>query len=285
MDGLLAKRCRDNFELRDRLRGDEYFRGSRVNLTGIGAQGISAVARGTCEYEIFLSFKRLDRNSLDVHCDCPRFEDGVLCKHVWAAIRVVDARGTLNLSGRKDLQIEALDPDEFEVGEPVPSLQSTAKLNLPPTQDASKSSRITSGASKVISKIEPPAKIVPAWQMKLESANRVAGSKTSSPSVSFDRMAVQESRNWFAITLADQAKASRFHIQLYESKTKKDGDWSVPMKVSVGRAELSSVRDPIARRILARLDWNIDQGNGYRHYGFEAQSTFGIITELCRETL
>jgi superfamily II DNA or RNA helicase len=281
MEGLLAKRCRDSFDSRDRARGEEYFSDSLVDLIEIGDKGVFAIAEGTFDYGVFLSFRCLHEDCLEVHCDCPRFSEAGICKHIWATIRMVDSKLDLNLSGKNNILIEAFDPDQFEVGESSLSTLKVSSKNPPKGSSGPTKAKV----HRDVSKLKEPVKIAPTWKTKLASVSRFAELDNRLPSLPIERKVVQETRNWFAISLADQAKEDRFQIQLYESKTKKNGDWSIPIKVSPRRSELSSLHDPLTRRVLAMLDWETSNGYGYRSYGYDAHSTLRITPELCRETL
>ncbi len=291
MEGLLAKSCRAQFDAGDRQRGDEYYRASLVTLNEIGRLGAHAIANGSSDYDVFVSFKLFDENQLEVHCDCPRFQGGVPCKHLWATLRLIEAQADLGLTNRVELELENLVLDDFEVGEPLARLaigagsssESVVRNAITPAISLENKTHIPS--SGISSNRMPPKALLPTWLTKLNAVQRVSEAAGRSDSNVSDRVSIRETSYWFAITLADHTNSSRFKIQLYESKTTKDGNWSTPTRVSLRKVELASIRDPQTRRILAMLDWEIDQLNGYRSYHYESQSVWGIHAALCRDTL
>jgi uncharacterized Zn finger protein len=75
-----------------RKRGVHYFRGKTVRLTACGPERAEAIVTGSMEYDVSLW---RDAQVLRASCSCPFSDRGEVCKHVWAAILAVDAKGGL----------------------------------------------------------------------------------------------------------------------------------------------------------------------------------------------
>ena len=92
MMGIAQKISRD-FTDAVRSRGQSYFAKGRVVITGASAGEVVARVRGTAKYRVRL---RLRNGKLHASCTCPYFSPaGDPCKHLWATILMVDARGLL----------------------------------------------------------------------------------------------------------------------------------------------------------------------------------------------
>ncbi len=293
MDDALSKRSRAQFGTGDRDRGNDYFYGGLISLEKIGSLGVCAIANGSSEYDVLVSFRRLSDHVLGVYCECPRFEDRVPCKHLWATLRMIDIKSGLSLAGTSNLKLDFIDPDDFEIGmtrehdKETPGISYFRAKNQPKQSKTSLPIQAAQGAASQ-TKRDLPSPSIPVWRTKLNDVARVAhaaNGAVAGRSVS-ESIAVQQVRNWFAVSIGDASKSERIKIQLYESKTTKDGTWSIPTKVSVARSDLPQLRDDHARKILAMLDWDLEQPNGYYVYtAQQPRSTWGIHSPICRETL
>jgi superfamily II DNA or RNA helicase len=121
----LERRCVEGVHPEDRRRGREYFRLGRVLELVPTSTGAVSLVEGSRTYRVAIDGQAARNGCLHVSCDCPRFEDGRPCKHVWATVLAMDAqreswrvRGTNGLSVHgadafdDDLLIEDEDEDE-----------------------------------------------------------------------------------------------------------------------------------------------------------------------------
>jgi|GEM_PF-315664 len=93
---LLAPRCADAFDAGERSRGVSYFSEGRVRLGPVDENGVLARVRGSrsAPYAVLVDWGDAEwGDGLTVACDCPRFEDGSLCKHLWATLLALDGAG------------------------------------------------------------------------------------------------------------------------------------------------------------------------------------------------
>src|SRR6185295_8869412 len=105
-----------------RKRGVHYFNAGHVRITACGPEAADAVVAGSSLYEVSL-FR--EGKILRAFCSCPFAERGEACKHVWAALLAVDAKG--GLRGRdgslpQRLETEAVEND-FEAEDEDPDLE------------------------------------------------------------------------------------------------------------------------------------------------------------------
>jgi superfamily II DNA or RNA helicase len=117
----LSERVSGEFSATARERGEKYFARGRVDIGSEGAGLVYATVEGTQFHEVSLE---LDGGALLASCDCPHFDSGVPCKHLWAAILAAERRGLLPVANPAadidlilDLDIDYLEPGDEEYGE------------------------------------------------------------------------------------------------------------------------------------------------------------------------
>lgn len=87
----LQDQYRREFETGVRARGETYVRNGRIQKLVRGTSSISARVRGSKVYRVELNWGRPFENAhLGVSCDCPFFEGGQFCKHIWSAFLMID---------------------------------------------------------------------------------------------------------------------------------------------------------------------------------------------------
>lgn len=91
----LAQRCERQFQGGARARGRDYFVLGRVSDPSQEGEVFNFAVRGSgVSYSVRLDLSEVPVNkSLQGRCDCPYYEGGGLCKHLWAAILQMDKTG------------------------------------------------------------------------------------------------------------------------------------------------------------------------------------------------
>src|SRR3990172_12631446 len=108
----LAKRLERQFGPGDRSRGREYFGEGRVHLVRASELGALATVDGSRQYAVLLDWSQLSEDGLlFARCDCPRHEEGIWCKHVWATVLALDARGITLRTESPEIHLEFDDPE------------------------------------------------------------------------------------------------------------------------------------------------------------------------------
>src|SRR5262249_7428805 len=89
----IAQKVARNFSDAVRARGQSYFIKGRVTVIAARAGEVVARVRGTAKYRVRL---RMRGPKLLASCTCPYFSpQGEPCKHLWATLLLVEARGLL----------------------------------------------------------------------------------------------------------------------------------------------------------------------------------------------
>jgi superfamily II DNA or RNA helicase len=104
-----STRSENSFDSKTRFRGREYFHFGHVKFKGSTGHSARFAVKGTYPrpYEVYVSWGTMDVGSVVVECDCPYYEDGALCKHIWACLLWIDvSEFSKPLSGISKLRIE-----------------------------------------------------------------------------------------------------------------------------------------------------------------------------------
>src|SRR5260221_11928806 len=88
----LQRQLAQRFSPGIRHRGVEIFSSRRVTIVSGDRWGVTAKVRGSRVYEVELS---RDQDEIHVSCDCPYFDEGAVCKHIWATIVEADQKSYL----------------------------------------------------------------------------------------------------------------------------------------------------------------------------------------------
>jgi len=78
-----------DFDSTVRSRGASYYRSGAVLLRAGSLRKVEARVRGSRIYDVEITW---DGRELILFCDCPFFEGGQPCKHLWATILASDAK-------------------------------------------------------------------------------------------------------------------------------------------------------------------------------------------------
>lgn len=287
----LTRCCRSAFLPQDRDRGDIYFLRKQVNLIEIGDCGIHAIVLGSNEYNVYLDLFEIEDRILGTHCDCPRFQGGGLCKHLWATIRHLDSVG-YPFKGDNPLTIQDLDLDEFDIGERI--LLAPRKQSIHVDDDDFEEDSSFDDQEEEDDDYDDdgdendndPLKFLgreSLWKHLLIKAL----TSTPSPTQSLVRTPFQP-LYVFAIPAFELPSARRIRILTYQSRRKKDGEPSIPTKVSLSRYDLSQIPDPIARWVLDHLDWDRENFMGFpslrdtrSEWSFKAEHLGQTLKVLC----
>ena len=95
---FLTLSCRPFFSQNAELRGTQYFQQRRVTIDPPDEEAsLTASVQGSRldPYEVFLNWK--EKNGLlylKTLCDCPNFDDGHFCKHLWAVLLSLEKNGS-----------------------------------------------------------------------------------------------------------------------------------------------------------------------------------------------
>lgn len=227
-----AARCRDSFDERSIARGSQYFRKGAVTLLRTDGDSITAQVQGSkpSAYRIEIDWARALHGDISAFCDCPRFADGFLCKHVWATLLQVDSEGfSDDVPGQRELLVE--DVDVFEDDEDAFDSPFETTLIEPPEETAANQ---------------------PAWRQQLQSVTTPPLSQRGDPP-SLGDGTDKRREVWYVINVPTSLDKGRLIIDFHFAETKKNGMFGKIRKMAVKRDSLATLTDTRDCELLALL--------------------------------
>ncbi|MEM7475991.1 MAG: SNF2-related protein [Planctomycetota bacterium] len=252
MSSQLSAKAKHEFSSGDMSRGNEVFSEGRIKTTSAGQLGVLAEARGSRGeiYDLALSFRRLASRELGVFCDCHRFFDGHLCKHLWALLRTIDQDYLLQLANHSNLEIFECDPDQVDIGRPLPHRNTRSQ-----------------------------AKTQPHWRNQLFSVTASTSQANRRP-----EYGTKPAKHWFVMALSDFIDHKRIPIHLYHSTQKADGNWGSRSRLRIETSEPSEklLTAPDERRCCSMLQLqHVNRNEYYRPPRYQLT----LSNDLVKETL
>jgi superfamily II DNA or RNA helicase len=242
-----ATRCRDCFDEKTIARGKQYFRDGAVTLLRTDGDSITAQVEGSQprKYRVEIDWSRALDGDISAFCDCPRYADGYLCKHVWATLLQVDAEGIAEeIPGRRDLFVEDSEYYKLDDGE---------------------SGADTEAAPLDIQTREPTATTT--WHRQLQAVNAAA----REPHDAFQVAAEARKRRevWYVVNVGSSLDKGRMVVEFHSAETKKNGEFGKIKRLTVNREKLSTLTDDRDRDLLGLL-LSDSLGSDSYHYAYWA---------------
>ncbi len=225
-----------------RKRGIHYFRGKRVRLTACGPETAEAVVSGSSEYDVLLT---LEPEGLQASCSCPFSGRGEPCKHLWAAILEVDAKGGLQGSNGANVQKLTVVP--------LPEDRRSAPRKVPVQREPARP------VPRTLTAPRPPA-----WRETLQKLT-AAGSLPSP---------VTERELLYLLDVQSTLKSQQITLDVVTSHKKRDGSWSKQVsRPYLLRSHIPEIRDANDRKILSLI-------GGASHYNPWQRYMYGGSSEI-----
>ncbi|OGV60970.1 MAG: hypothetical protein A2283_09975 [Lentisphaerae bacterium RIFOXYA12_FULL_48_11] len=244
----LAEKLSTQVDAGVRRRGHSYFLEKKVRLQDYGEDFLHALIKGTTRYNVTVD---REPGRLLVNCDCPYFESGATCKHVWAVILTADAHHIIQPAPEEksihlvtDLENE-FEPDFDEDLDELPVTRHTHHIG--PWQISSRPGIPT-----------PPGK--PGWkQIISEVASSIRHGAANWPA----NREIQ-----YHIDIDSTISHGSLALNVLFRQMKNNGEWGKIKVLRLTREELKGLPDPSDRHILTILSGT---ENSYYDYGWYQQ--------------
>jgi SNF2 family DNA or RNA helicase len=283
----LATTWDSSFSAKDKRRGREYFDGGNVESLRTDRDAVAAQVRGSESdpYFVIIPLTKGAANFSQASCDCPRFDDGYACKHLWAVLLTIDNLGPQALKpGFKWKNEEADDGyDDYGYDDGFDDERYEDDGNRAVGPGPNRNQRGKSAPRKKSAASH--------WRKQLQ---QISEQYAARPGGSDDLWAQSEAKQrevWYALNVSASMSRGRLVVDLYQRETKKNGEWGKFKQLPASR---ESCRDfPLAadRHALALLTGNEMTGNygyGYGYYGYgynPASTTIAIASGLYEAVL
>jgi superfamily II DNA or RNA helicase len=245
----LSTRLAGNFTKNVRKRGGDYYGKGRVTIHEGSRSELTARVRGSRFYDVQLTWTD---DKLAVWCDCPHFvEQGVPCKHIWAATLAADQHQYLTAAASADkliLDLDALGADGLD------------SLDY---HDDGEDLYEEDGKAPVLSSRSPavvwnPAKAKPPnWQKQLGEVfpPRDRAARPSKLEI------------LYIVDVANNAHGGNLVLSLQSRNRNANGSFSRPKVLSMSQGQIARLPLPEDREILSALLGGQSYSYGYGYAG------------------
>ncbi len=222
-----AARCRDCFDEKTIARGKEYFQNGRVTLLRTEEDSITALVEGSQphKYRVEIDWTRALDGDISAFCDCRRYADGYLCKHVWATLLQVDAEGTTKVMPDRNNELTEDRVEYSRDDQPIDADEETATLDKGP--------------------------INAIWHRQLRAVNVATPEAHDAFQVATD--AKKSRKVWYVINVESSLEKGRLIVEFHVAETKKSGKPGKIKRLAVEREKLSALTDARDRDLLGML--------------------------------
>ncbi len=287
----LAARCSAVFDSTSRQRGNAYYYGGCVTVTERYHGGVRALVRGSSAqpYQVKIDWSQADEREVEAYCSCPRYQDGVLCKHLWATMLAVDAQGLANaLRGSARLyvahELDLVDGEEEEDPADRATSFGILKQFLAP---ARKRLGGRAGGS-------PPApRRGPDWRHQLATTLGHVPATDSDPLEDWTEIADKRREAWYVINVGESLKRGKLLVDFHQREQGKTGEFGKLKRLSLRRQDQLLFTDPRDGELLQLLLGNDAQSDtpynsysyGSSYYGEQTYSRSSISPAMYDQLL
>ncbi|MCH5377588.1 MAG: SNF2 helicase associated domain-containing protein, partial [Planctomycetes bacterium] len=243
----LSHECSFSFDPGTRDRGEEYFHTGRVKIVDVGFDVVTAAVRGTAPrpYEVNICFEQLDSHEIIAECTCPRFQEGRLCKHIWATLRAIEDERMVETDAVLDdvVVLHAWEADDFD--EDILSIDALRRL--------------AGGRGAVPPGLSRPKTAQPSWHSQMSAL--FAHSGDSDP---WDAVVERPCEVWYMLDVSSSMQRGGLVVDFFHRVPRKDGSWGKIKRLSFRRGDVSMVTEQEDRHLLQLLVGNDAQSDsGY----------------------
>ncbi len=224
---LIASRCRNCFDETTIARGKQYFQKGAVTLLRTDEDSITALVEGSQphKYRVEIDWSRALDGDISAFCDCRRYADGHLCKHVWATLLQVDSEG-----------ITKVIPDQ---GEGSAEDRVDHQIDDEPLDPDDEATTLDKGPINAV------------WHRQFRAVNVATPEPHDALQVATD---AQKGRKvWYVINVESSLENGHLIVEFHVAETKKSGEPGKIKRLAVEREKLSALIDARDHDLLGML--------------------------------
>lgn len=249
----LAKLCSPEFSPTTKERGEAYFQQGRVSDFVVDSDGASAVVESEAKsYDVQLDFGLRRQGGLYVSCNCPHYEQGAFCKHIWAVVLHMDGQFKVNMLRGRSIELVHVD-DAIDV-DPAEILAGKSSYEL---------LRHTNGSERPVAAN---------WKRALADVSAddyfKAYSEEFASSRSRRTRALDTRLIVYVLNVGATHSSGRLTIDLFYRTPVKRGGYSKAKRLSLSRDEIDILPDADDRWLLSLFFGNDVVDGRYQGYGF-----------------
>ena len=268
----LAHQCYSSFSIRSRQRGGDYCRLGKVRVVEADPDGLSAEVTGSrrSPYVVDIDWAGASQGIVVAQCTCPLYDDGVLCKHIWAVLLEIDQRGlSLALPAGLEIYHGYEDPSEFG-----------AQGNGDQTGFA-----LDANSVAVVTDHDPDRNAVgpsglPTWKDRLKRISRDAAAEAKGRSLKPARLS-RRREVWFGLNVDSCLKSGSLIVDFLQREARRDGNFGKIKKLNIRVDTLPESFDSADRQLLELLLSGQDSRHGDFAYSYRQLSQVMVSPVLC----
>jgi len=266
----LAHLCSRSFESRTRSRGNSYYYGGCVQIVDQHGSGVTAVVEGTRPdpYEVDIDWSQAALGEIEAHCSCPHYDDGFLCKHIWATLLAVDAQGLADDVPRRarfDVCHELDLDDEPLADDDVASVLETLEQRMGATAGPDSFSRLRRQSTST-------------WKRKLTDLLRVKPDDGSDPLDGWNQITDRRREAWYVLNVGVSLQRGKLLVDLFQRETRKNGEFGKIKRLSLRRGDADSMPDAEDQVLLQMLLGNDAQNDASYNSHYYSSSYYDYQT-------
>ncbi|MEM7394473.1 MAG: SWIM zinc finger family protein, partial [Verrucomicrobiota bacterium] len=237
------------FNRKTRERGEDYFRSGRVKVEWSDEYFFEATVHGSRPYDVTLE---LGDNGMVARCDCPHFNEGFFCKHIWAVLMAADKEAQFDPPSGPPVSAVRDDVDEEVWDE-------DSAIDIPDYSSPQKQAIQFPGAATGPERGK-------SWQA-------VLGSVPGYQPVEHSGAAGRESEVRYAIDIQDVFKRGMV-LYIEQRARKKNGDWGKVKPLRCSPEDIARLPERTDREILSLLSEWTNPWHQNSYYRPKTESNF-----------
>ena len=269
----VAEILASSFSSRTRSRGWAYFNSEQVRNVAADDWHVTAEVSGSrrTPYSVEIDWSNMVDGEIFATCTCPHYEDGYLCKHIWATLLEIDQRGLAEDASLDWANVLHEDEDFGDDDWHGEEHDTTAAFRA---LDAFSGGRDVKAPSTRRLPRRSPTSI---WQGQLSRISDYATGRATSEPVA-PRGARKEREAWFVFNVAESLSSGHVIVDLRQRETRKDGQFGKIKKLSVRRDEIPEFADEEDRRLVELLIGNrASEESTYAGYYYDGYRSFSRV--------
>jgi hypothetical protein len=287
----LAKKCFGSFDSQTRSKGQAYYSSGMVRDLAIGDSQITASVRGSNaeSYAVELDLTDPAASEIVGRCSCPRYDDGFLCKHIWAVLLANDNNAEGITCARNSVRVlhDSL-------------LNRSAGNETSSTSDKGSGRQTYSGSSlKVLareasqlfdSKVTSTTSSAGNWRKRFAAISAKYQASPRQP-VRESRANKRPSQLWYLLNVAaSQSKETMLAVEFFQREPKKNGEWGKLKRCHIRPDSIPDLPSEEDRRLVEALignepDEHADLSYGNSYYGSHYYSYRGFNRSWVRPAI
>ncbi len=244
----MSKQTAASFPRSVKERGGIYFRQGQAKVVDHAVGTFETLVHGSRRYDVRLDLAAVrGKPHLVAHCTCPFFDQGDLCKHIWASILQADESGwgASRGEGAKFLPVEwggEERPADRIVYEDEETQAYDDDFDVPPKRKARRQEPSKAAFGGVASTDDGPFD----WQQLLRGIG-----KTARPRAQPDASRAKEL--WYGVNFGESKDRGELTLELFQRDERPNGSWSPLKPVKFDRHEARALPAGPDRLILGLL--------------------------------